>query len=179
MEEKLACEIDELMALGQQQDDINDASTVDIPDEIKRREERLTKIGEAKKVIEARRKETSDQEKAEFDKNKKARQKKEKETGKKIRGKKPKEPSPEPQDKDQYNFTDPESRIMKTNKGFDQCYNAQIATNEEMIIVGNYANAHHNDKQEFLPTIESVPKELKPQITSAVADTGYYSQYNI
>jgi transposase len=179
LEERLPCEIDELMALGQQQDDINDASTVDIPDEIKRREERLTKIGEAKKVIEARRKETSDQEKAEFDKNKKARQKKEKETGKKIRGKKPKEPSPEPQDKDQYNFTDPESRIMKTNKGFDQCYNAQIATNEEMIIVGNYANAHHNDKQEFLPTIESVPKELKPQITSAVADRGYYSQYNI
>ena len=48
-----------------------------------------------------------------------------------------------------------------------------------MLIVGNYANAHHNDKQEFLPTIESVPWELKPHITSAVADTGYYSKQNI
>ena len=110
---------------------------------------------------------------------KKARKAYEERTGKKSRGKKPKEPSPEPKDKDQYNFTDPESRIMKTNNGFNQCYNAQIATNEEMIIVGNYANAHHNDKQEFLPTIESIPEELKPQITSAVADTGYYSQQNI
>ena len=68
---------------------------------------------------------------------------------------------------------------MKTSKGFDQCYNAQIAVNEDMLIVSNYANAHHNDKQEFLPTIESVPDELKSQITSAVADTGYFSKNNI
>ena len=68
---------------------------------------------------------------------------------------------------------------MKTSKGFDQCYNAQIAVNDDMLIVSNYANAYHNDKQEFLPTIESVPDELKPQITSVVADTGYYSQQNI
>ena len=82
-------------------------------------------------------------------------------------------------DKDEYNFTDPESRIMKTSKGFDQCYHAQIAVNDDRLIVGNYANAHHNDTQEFLPTIESVPAELTPQITAAVADTGYYSQQNI
>ena len=68
---------------------------------------------------------------------------------------------------------------MKTSKGFDQCYNAQIAVNDDRLIVGNYANAHHNDTQEFLPTIESVPDELRPKITSAVADTGYYSQQNI
>ena len=68
---------------------------------------------------------------------------------------------------------------MKTSKGFDQCYNAQIAVNDDMVILGNYANDHHNDKQEFLPTIESVPDELKPKIISAVADTGYYSQQNL
>ena len=68
-----------------------------------------------------------------------------------------------PISKDQYNFTDPKSRIMKTSKGFDQCYNAQIAVNDDMLIVSNYANVHHNDKQEFLPTIESVPDELKPK----------------
>ncbi len=84
-----------------------------------------------------------------------------------------------PISKDQYNFTDPESRIMKTSKGFDQCYNAQIAVNDDMLIVGNYANAHHNDKQEFLPTIASVPDELRPKIASSVADIGYYSQQNI
>ncbi len=48
-----------------------------------------------------------------------------------------------------------------------------------MLMVSNYADAHPNDKQEFLPTIESVHDELTPEITAAVADTGYYSQQNI
>lgn len=179
LEKQLDCEIEQLITLGQEQDAKDDKISIDIPDEIKRRKDRLTKINTAKKVIEQRRKEAYQEEKAKFDKNQEARKKYEKETGKKPRGKNPKEPSTAPQDKDQYNFTDPESRIMKTSKGFDQCYNAQIAVNEDMLIVANYANAHHNDKQEFLPTIESVPDELKPKITSAVADTGYYSQQNI
>ncbi len=179
LEEKLACEIEQLMALGQEQDARNDNSTIDIPDEIKRRKDRLVKINTAKKVIEQRRKEAYQEEQSEFDKKQEARKNYEKETGKKPRGNAPKEPSTEPKDKDQYNFTDPASRIMKTSKGFDQCYHAQIAVNDDMLIVGNYANAHHNDKQEFLPTIESVPDELIPQITSSVADTGYYSQQNI
>jgi transposase len=179
LEKQLECEIEQLMALGQQQDEKDEQSTVDIPDEIKRRKDRLTQIDTAKKVIEQHRKEAYQEEKAEFDKKQEARKKYENQTGKKPRGRAPKEPSTEPKGKDQYNFTDPQSRIMKTSKGFDQCYNAQIAVNDDMLIVGNYANAHHNDKQEFLPTIESVPDELEPQITSAVADTGYYSQQNI
>ena len=68
---------------------------------------------------------------------------------------------------------------MKTTNGFNQCDNAQIAVNGDTLMVSNYANAHHNDKQEFLATIESVPDELTPQVTAAVADTGYYSQQNI
>jgi transposase len=179
LEQQLECEIEQLMAHGQEQDEKEDQSTIDIPDEIKRRKDRLSKINTAQKVIEQRRKEAYQEEKAEFDKKQEARDKYEKETGKRPRGKAPKEPSIAPKDKDQYNFTDPESRIMKTGRGFDQCYNAQIAVNSDMLIVGNYANAHHNDKQEFLPSIESVPDELKPQITSAVADTGFYSQHNI
>lgn len=179
LEQQLECEIEQLMAHGQEQDEKDDKSTIEIPEEIKRRKDRLAKINTAQKVIEQGRKEAYKEEKAEFDKKQEARDKYEKETGKKPRGKAPKEPSITPNDKDQYNFTDPESRIMMTSKGFDQCYNGQIAVNDDMLIVGNYANAHHNDKQEFLPAIESVPDELKPQITSAVADTGYYSQNNI
>lgn len=179
LEVKIECEIDQLLTLGHQQDEKDEASIVNIPDEIKRRKDRLTKISIAKKVIEERRKEAYKQEKAEFDKKQDVRKKYEEKTGKKPRGRIPKEPTSEPDDKDQYNFTDPESRIMKTNNGFNQCYNAQIATNEDMLIVGNYANAHHNDKQEFIPTIDSVPDEFKPSITAAIADTGYYSEQNI
>lgn len=65
---------------------------------------------------------------------------------------------------------------MKTSKGFDQCFNGQAAVNEDMIIVGAYSNAHGNDKQEFIPTIESVPAELSTEISTAMADTGYFSE---
>ncbi len=179
LEEKLACEIEQLMVLGQEQDAKDDNSTIDIPDAIKRRKDRLTKINTAKTVIEQRRKETYQVAQAEFDKKQEARKNYEKETGKKPLDKATKEPSAVPKDKDQYNFTDPESRIMKTSKGVDQCYNAQIAVHDDRLIVSNYANAHPNDKQEFLPTIDSVPDELRPKISSAVADTGYCSQQNI
>ena len=58
LEEKLACEIEQLMVLAQEQDAKDDNSTIDIPDEIKRRKDRLAKINTAKTVIEQRRKET-------------------------------------------------------------------------------------------------------------------------
>ena len=49
-----------------------------------------------------------------------------------------------------------------------------------MLIVSNYANAHHNDTQEFLPTLASVPDELIPQITSSVAElNNFYTQQKI
>ena len=180
LEEKLVCEIEQLMALGQEQDARDDNSAIDIPDAIKRRKDRLVKINTAKKFIEQRRKEAYQEEQSEFDKKQEARKHYERETGKKPPSKAPKEPSEVPKDKDQYNFTDPASRIMKTSKGFDQCYNAQIAVNDDMLMVSNYANAHHNDKQEFLPTLASVPDELRPQITSSVAElNNFYTQQKI
>jgi hypothetical protein len=110
--------------------------------------------------------------------NNATRRKKEK-TGKNPRGKEPKAPSDKPNDKDQYNFTDPESRIMKTSRGFDLCYNGQAAVNDDMVIVGAYCNSYAKDKKEFIPAIESVPEELSGEISAAVADTGYFSENNI
>lgn len=179
LESKLESEIEQLMNLAQKQDEEDEKVTVNIPDEIKRRKDRLSKITEAKMVIEQRRKEAYDQEKKDFDQKEENRRKYEETTGKNARGRKPKEPSQEPQGTDQYNFTDPQSKIMKTNKGFEQCYNAQTAVNEDMLIVGNYANSHQNDKQEFIPVIESIPNELRSKITTAVADTGYFSKTNL
>lgn len=49
---------------------------------------------------------------------------------------------------------------MRTSSGFDQCYNGQGTVNEDMIIVGAYCNAHGNYKQEFIPTIDTIPNEL-------------------
>lgn len=179
LEKQLEEEISNLLSLAEAKDEKEKDFELDMPKEIERREGRLQKIREAKKVVEQRSKERYTKEKDEYDAKMKERQEKELETGKKTRGKVPKSPTEAPNAKDQYNFTDPESRLMKTPKGFDQCYNGQAAVTDEMVIVGAYSTAHANDKQEFIPTINAVPEGLSEEITTAVADTGYFSQKNI
>jgi len=178
LEKQLEEEIDKLLDLASATDEKEQDLDLDIPKEIQRREDRLKKIQEAKTIIEQRAEERYKEEKRVYDEKIKSREAKEKETGKKSKGKKPCEPKKTPEKKDQYNFTDPQSRIMKTSKGFDQCYNGQAAVNDDMIILGAYSNAKANDKQEFIPTLNTIPKELG-RITNAVADTGYYSENNV
>lgn len=177
-EQKLEAEITQLLDLAKAQDEQEEQVQLNIPQELTLRKERLEKIKQAKAVVEARAAERYELEKQEYEsKMAKAREHEEK-TGKKPRGRAPKEPDSSPEQSEQYNFTDPESRIMKSSRGFEQCYNAQAAVNEDMLIVGAYSNAHCNDKQEFVPAIESVPAELGT-ISAAVADTGYYSEKNV
>ena len=94
----------------------------ELPDELARRQSRLAKIQAAKKLLEERARIEATEEAA-------RRQAEEKSPPKTP----PAEAVPDP--KDQINFTDPESRIMKAaNKGWDQCGNAQAVTNEHQII---------------------------------------------
>jgi transposase len=179
LEKQLEEEIDKLLDLAASQDEIEKGSDLDIPEELKLRKDRLSKIQEAKRVVEQRASERYQKEKEEYDAKMEQRNQKKEKTGKNPRGKEPKAPINQPNDKDQYNFTDPESRIMKTSRGFDQCYNGQAAVNDDMIIVGAYSNSHANDKQEFIPAIESVPEALSGEISAAIADTGYFSENNI
>src|SRR5229473_1570060 len=74
----------------------------ELPEELQRRETRIARIREAKKALEERAREKASSE-----------------------GKDPEESKPAP--KAQYNFTDPESRILKGSDGFVQGYNTQIA----------------------------------------------------
>ena len=178
LEKQLEGEIEKLLQLGEAQDEKEKNIDLDIPQEIRLRKDRLKKIQEAKKVIEERAAERYEKEKKEHEAKLKKRKEKEEKTGKKPRGRAPKEPDKAPKETDQYNYTDSESRIMKTADGFDQCFNGQAAVNDDMIIVGAHCNAHGNDKQEFIPTIESVSSDLGT-IKTAVADTGYFSEKNI
>jgi len=179
LEKQLEGEIDKLLDLAVAKDESEKDFGLDIPKELELRKDRLSKIQEAKRVVEQRASERYQKEKQEYDAKMEERKQKKAKTGKNPRGKEPKPPTNQPNDKDQYNFTDPESRIMKTSRGFDQCYNGQAAVNDDMVIVGAYSNSHVNDKQEFIPAIESVPEELSNEISSAVADTGYFSENNI
>ena len=101
---------------------------------------------------------------------------KERETGRRSGGRPPALPVPGPRDTDQYNFTDPESRIMKnpTNAGFEQDYNVQIAVDQAcLLIVGGSLSNHPNDSQEAEPTLASIPAALgRPE--AAALDAGYF-----
>ena len=110
---------------------------MDMEKELAIRQERLVKLAQAKKVLEERAKERYEAEQAEYEAKKQEREEKARQNKRKPRGPEPKPPEAGPQDKDQYNFTDPDSRIMKnsTNQGVDQHYNVQVAVDQDSLLV--------------------------------------------
>src|ERR1019366_7949310 len=106
LEVQLKAEVQELLLLAEQayQADIPDGMS--LPEEIKRREDRLAAMAVAKAKIAARAEERYQRQKAEYDEKMARREAKEKETGKKPGGKQPKETQPGPKDSDQINLTD-------------------------------------------------------------------------
>jgi hypothetical protein len=109
-----------------------------IPEEISRREKRLSAIAKAKAEIERRAAEGHAKEEEAYDKKIAERASEEEKTGRKARGKVPSPSDPGPKKHDQVNLTDIESRIMPTSGGgFEQAYNAQAAVDiESMLISG-------------------------------------------
>lgn len=182
LEEQLRREIEELLTLGEQADRADLPAGLEIETELAFRQERLIDLAEAKRVLEARAEERYQAELADYQAKVQAREEKAQETGRKPRGPEPKPPEQTgPRDKDQYNFTDPGSRIMKNsaNGGFDQHYNAQVAVDQDhMLVVGNTLSNHPVDTYEAIPTVDAIPPEIgKP---AAVAlDKIYFAPKNI
>jgi len=181
LEKRLSAEVKELLALSEQADESELPEELDITEEIAFRQYRMANLAEARAVLEMRAEERYQAEKAEYEAKMREREEKARRRGHKPRGRKPKPPTPGPRDKDQYNFTDPESRIMKnsTNDGFDQHYNAQLAVEQEsFLIVANTLSNHANDQNEAIPTLDAIAAELgKPE--AGALDTGYFSENNI
>jgi hypothetical protein len=85
-----------------------------------------------------------------------------------------------PKDKDQYNFTDPESRIMKGGDGFVQAYNAQAAVESTLqLIVGQTVTQAANDKEQLLPMMDVVEQQSGQRPKEVLADSGYCSEENL
>jgi transposase len=81
--------------------------------------------------------------------------------------------------KAQYNFTDPESRIMTTPDGFQQCYNAQAAVDAaRLVIVGHEVSAAPTDVQRLAPMLETVQAQTGRVPDALSADAGYASEGN-
>ena len=130
----------------------------ELPKELQRRESRLAKIKLAKKVVEQRAREKAAAEGKSAAEAKRAK----------------------PDDKDQYNFTDPESRIMKGADGFVQGYNAQASVEPEMLlIVGQSVTEAANDKQQLEPMVEAIEQQSGQRPQAILADSGYCSEENL
>ncbi len=86
----------------------------------------------------------------------------------------------QPTEKAQYNFTDPESRILKGAEGFVQGYNTQIAVEPVFqLIVGQTVTQAANDKQQMVPLIEAIEEQCGQKPEEVVADSGYCSDENL
>ena len=127
----------------------------ELPEELQRRETRIARIREAKRALEERAREQA----------------------------KSKEKDPEeaqPTKKAQYNFTDPESRMLKGPDGFLQGYNTQIAVEPVFqLIVGQRVTQAANDKQQMVPLVEAIEKQSGQKPEGVVADSGYCSDENL
>jgi transposase len=183
IEAQLKKEVEELLNLANAADQSPVPDGVSLPDEIKRREDRLVGIATAKAKIEARALVRFTHEQAEYEAQMAARAAKEAATGKKSRGRELKAPDPTPRAEDQINLTDDESRIMRVaGGGFEQCYNAQMVVDvESMLVIAPDVTNAANDKEQMAPAVERIQalSEGLNQPDSVLADNGYFSEKNI
>ncbi len=126
----------------------------DLPAELQRRETRLRRIREAKRALEARAKDAA------------------------AAAGQPRETA-KPEAKAQYNFTDPDSRIMPSPDGFVQAYNVQVAVDEFQFIVGHAVTQETNDKKQLVPMIRTIERQAGETPTELLADAGYCSDANL
>ena len=157
---QLRDEVRQLLAQAEAADAADDAEYGsdrrgdELPAELQRRESRLQRIREAKRALEARAKEEAAAAGQPTD-------------------------SAKPKPKAQYNFTDPESRIMKGPDGFVQAYNVQVAVDELQLIVGQSVTQDTNDKQQLMPMITTIAQQAGDTPAQVLADAGYCSDANV
>jgi hypothetical protein len=134
----------------------------ELPDWVADKQKRLEKIRQAKAELEA---EARAEAKAEPDPNR---------TSHKAK------PTGTPADKVQRNFTDVESRIMKTSEGFIQGYNAQAAVDaDSQVIVAGLVTNSGSDVQQMIPLLDQIRKNMGRQAKEISADSGYCSALNL
>ena len=161
--QQLKAEVKQLLDQAAAADETEDRQYGDqrgdeLPEELRRRETRLAKIKEAKKVVERRARDKAAEEGKSAEEAQRAK----------------------PDDKDQYNFTDPESRMMKGADGFVQGYNAQAAVEPKLLlIVGQSVTEATNDKKQLIPMVELIEQQSGQRPEAILADNGYCSEQNL
>lgn len=137
-----------------------------LPKELQRRQERLAQIQAAKARLEERQ--------AQADRERGRHPDDERGDG---AGRPFKRPFGEPEDKAQDNFTDPESRIMKMDTAFEQCYNAQAVVDaDSQLIVASGLTNNAADNGELVRMVEAVKENLGELPNRVLSDSGYRSE---
>ncbi len=141
----------------------------ELPEELRRREDRLAKIEAAQRRLKQRQAAADRaQGRCEGDKRKSPRG-----------GRRFKRKFGVPEDKAQENFTDPDSRIMKSADGFTQAYNTQIAVDENtQLIVATGLTQCAADNGELLALVEEVERIVGEVPEQVLADAGYKGETN-
>jgi transposase len=180
-EAELKAEVDRWLAAAEAADREEDKLYGDkrgdeMPDWMADKEQRLAKIRQAKAELEAEAKAAAEAEmkaRAEAEESRKGK-------GRKKSGKAPAPPKMEPDGKAQRNFTDPESRILKTKDGYIQAYNAQAAVDgEHQIIVAQTLTNCSSDQAQLAPLLDGIRANLGHNPKEVSADAGYCSQANL
>jgi transposase len=139
-----------------------DKSGDELPDWVVDKQKRLEKIRQAKAEIEA-------EAKAELERGPDV-----------VKNTHKAKPTGIPSDKTQRNFTDAESRIIKSGPGFIQGYNAQAAVDaDSQIIVAQSLVNTGSDAHEMVPLLQQIRTNLKQQAKEISADSGYCSELNL
>lgn len=174
---ELELEVGELMEKAEAADSTPKDDGLDIPAELARRRKRLEALKKARAVIEERARERAAAEQPEYERKVQARAARQ--AAGQRPGREPKPPQDTPGPKEQYNFTDPESRIMKAGTGghFEQTYNAQGAVDAEgsLLILGAHVTDAPNDKEQLVPGVASVEPGVR-QVAAVLVDSGFYSE---
>ncbi len=150
----------------------------ELPEELRFRQSRLLRIKEAKAILEREAREKAEQQRSEQENRRQDR-----EASGERRGRPSRVISEKPEGKAQYNFTDPESRIMKNSatKSFEQSYNCQAAVDgHRQVIVATGVTQEANDKEQLKPMVERLKSNLegaKPK--RMTTDNGYFSEANV
>jgi len=183
-EQELQEEVDRLLSMAEAVDRQEDATYGagtrgdELPEDLRFREKRLEKIREAQAVLEAAAAEKAEAKQQEIDrKNKELEQK-----HTQRRGRPPTPPSGIPDDTQQYNFTDPESRIMKdgASKSFMQAYNSHIAVDQSsQIIVAAAVTQDATDHHQLIPMVEQTISNTGSKPGKLTGDSGFYSDDNV
>ncbi len=170
LELQLEEDVRDLMERAEQADHSHDDNGQSIPEDIARRENLKRKIQAARQYLENKAKDRALAEQPEYEEKVRQRE------GRENKGREIQPPKDTPDDHEQANLTDHDSRLMRKSKreGYTQSYNAQAAVDADgsQLILSHHVTTCASDANELEPAVNNIPASIGTP-DKVLADTGY------